>query len=307
MKRYIAFVLILMIFTTIIGICTSEKMLNGKAEETLSREDIEGGAMPCMLIDEMSMPDVKGAKVEQTASEEILLEERQESGEEIPFNESLCPLSDTEAQTSEEASSDPGTPDDTEEVMNEQETSEEELDEEILLQGRKTELATERQHENDMLSGEDKYPTEIRNPDPMDAPLYTVNGSRLPDELSNYAYSVCQQFGIEWYYPHLLCQMYQESRFQQSAVSPSGDYGLMQLKGIYHAYFKQIAGIPWADLVNDPYANIYCGIYLMQMYLHQCGDLNTAISAYNTGSVNSYNPAYVNQVRQWEGTLQRIR
>ena len=81
----------------------------------------------------------------------------------------------------------------------------------------------------------------------------------------------------------------------------------MQLKGIYHAYFKQLAGIPWADLINDPYANIYCGVALVAHYWNQCHDLNTTISAYNTGSVTTYNSAYVSQVRQHEQHLQRIR
>ena len=138
-------------------------------------------------------------------------------------------------------------------------------------------------------------------------PIYLCHGQMLAKELQEYAYQVCEQFGIGWYFPHLICQMYQESGFRQSAVSPYGDYGLMQLKGIYHAYFKQLAGIPWADLINDPYANIYCGVALIAHYWNQCHDLNTTISAYNTGSVTTYNGAYVAQVRQHESALQQIR
>lgn len=138
-------------------------------------------------------------------------------------------------------------------------------------------------------------------------PIYLCHGQMLSEELQEYAYSVCEQFGIGFYYPHLICQMYQESGFRQSAVSPYGDYGLMQLKGIYHDYFKQLAGIPWADLINDPYANIYCGVALIAHYWNQCHDLNTTISAYNTGSISAYNPSYVSQVRQWEGSLQKVR
>lgn len=138
-------------------------------------------------------------------------------------------------------------------------------------------------------------------------PIYLCHGQMLSEELQEYAYNTCVAFGVGFYYPHLICQMWQESGFRQSAVSPYGDYGLMQLKGIYHAYFKQLAGIPWADLINDPYANIYCGVALIAYYWNQCHDLNTTISAYNTGAVNIYNSAYVAQVRQHESALQQIR
>lgn len=138
-------------------------------------------------------------------------------------------------------------------------------------------------------------------------PIYLCHGQMLSAELQEYAYNTCVAFGVGFYYPHLICQMYQESGFRQSAVSPYGDYGLMQLKGIYHDYFKQLAGIPWADLINDPYANIYCGVALIAHYWNQCHDLNTTISAYNTGAVTIYNSAYVAQVRQHESSLQRIR
>lgn len=138
-------------------------------------------------------------------------------------------------------------------------------------------------------------------------PIYLCHGQMLSQELQEYAYNTCVAFGVGFYYPHLICQMYQESGFRQSAVSPYGDYGLMQLKGIYHDYFKQLAGIPWADLINDPYANIYCGVALIAHYWNQCHDLNTTISAYNTGDISIYNSAYVAQVRQHESALQQIR
>ncbi len=148
--------------------------------------------------------------------------------------------------------------------------------------------------------------TEVATEAPYEGiPVYAVNGDMLDPKLQEYAYACLAMLDIGFYYQTFLCQMYQESRFDQGAVSPWGDYGLCQLKGIYHDYFKQLAGIPEADLVNDPYSNIYVGAFLMAHYYKQCWDVNTAISTYNTGTFNQYNADYVAQVRQWEATLQR--
>ena len=134
--------------------------------------------------------------------------------------------------------------------------------------------------------------------------LYRVNGALLSPELQRYAYDTLESFGIGWYYPTFLCQMYQESRFLQSAVSSKGDYGICQIKGEYHEAVKAAAGIPWADLKADPWANIYAGAFLMAGFIQEAGDLNTAISAYNTGFVTVYNQDYVDQVLQWVPTLE---
>ena len=136
-------------------------------------------------------------------------------------------------------------------------------------------------------------------------PIYTVNGDLLDPKLQEYAYMCLAMLDMGFYYPTFLCQIYQESRFNQAAVSAHGAYGLCQLKDTYHDYFRQLADIPDADLVNDPYSNIYVGAFLMAYYYHQCWDVNTAISTYNTGTFDQYNADYVAQVRQWESTLQR--
>ena len=148
-------------------------------------------------------------------------------------------------------------------------------------------------------------PTVVTTTAASATPLFTVDGALLDPQLQEYAYNTLCTLGIGWYFPTFLCQMYQESRFNQAAVSAHGDYGLCQLKGIYHTYFCDLAGIHGADLINDPFANIHVGAFLMAYYFNQCNDVNTAISAYYTGSVNEYSADYVAQVRQWETTLQR--
>lgn len=143
--------------------------------------------------------------------------------------------------------------------------------------------------------------------DRNDGPVFSVDGCTLDIELQSYIYRTMCDFGFDWYYTGFLCQIYQESRFDQGAVSKYGDYGLCQLKQKYHSYFRELTGCPDADYINNPYDNLYCGIFLMNMYWEQTHDLNTMISSYYTGDISNYNAEYVSNVRQWESTLKEIK
>lgn len=140
---------------------------------------------------------------------------------------------------------------------------------------------------------------------------YSVNGAVLDTNLQAYIKQSCDNLGIGDYFPQILCQMYQESRFNQGAVSPHDCYGLMQLKGAYHEAFKAAVGHPEWDLVNDPYANAYVGVFLMSQYIHAYnGDFNMALTDYywggGTAANNGIYQEYVDQVRQWEATAAPI-
>lgn len=136
---------------------------------------------------------------------------------------------------------------------------------------------------------------------------YTVNGAMLPMVLQCYAYTTLKEFGCEDYFPLFLCQMYQESRFNQESVSAYGDYGLCQIKGKYHDYYKQLAGLhDDADLIHDPCANIYVGAWIMARNIKATGDVDLAISGYYMGTFEKYSEEYVQQVRQWESTLKVV-
>ena len=139
-------------------------------------------------------------------------------------------------------------------------------------------------------------------------PYRSVAGAFLPAEYQDFAYRACRDLGIEYYYQTLLCQMYQESRFNQGAVSPTQDYGLMQLNIRYHDAFKARAGHPEWDVINDPYANMYTGIVLMRDYLAAFGgNVELALTAYNRGPQHAYvygvYQPYIDQVMQWMPTL----
>lgn len=261
-------------------------------------DDPESGGMPCVNPEQYER-----WLSEQKASEESIQEEVRSKPDPVDVEVSELDSGITETILAESTSAVLGS------EINEPQTGEEEL-EGMVLESETDEVVP--QTESHLGVQQESESASLQEPQVVETvapgtPIYLCHGQLLSEELQEYGYNTCVAFGVEFYYPHLICQMYQESGFRQSAVSPYGDYGLMQLKGIYHDYFKQLAGIPWADLINDPYANIYCGVALVAHYWNQCHDLNTTISAYNTGSVTIYNSAYVAQVRQHESALQQIR
>ena len=146
---------------------------------------------------------------------------------------------------------------------------------------------------------------------PVHHKYYSVNGAILDFEMQDYIFNMLRKYEMEWYFPTFLCQVYQESRYDQNArayhLNGTVDVGLCQLKDRYHEEIKAIAGLgPEANLYSDPYANLSGGMALMHRNWTACLDVNTAISAYLTGSVSQYNETYVKDVRKWESTLMEV-
>lgn len=139
-------------------------------------------------------------------------------------------------------------------------------------------------------------------------PHYTVDGQLMATEMQDYIYRTCTDMGIEFYYPYFLCQIYQESKFNSHAVSRNGlDYGYCQLRIYYHDEFKAMVGHPEWDLINDPFANVYVGCYLMKNNLEASGyDISGALAKYFNSGNDYCNYTYVQDVSQWFTTLERI-
>ena len=76
-----------------------------------------------------------------------------------------------------------------------------------------------------------------------------------------------------------------ESGFRRRAVSPSGAYGLMQVRPATGRALARRLGIPWrgAETLLDPVANVRLGVaYLAELH-RLFGQLPAALAAYNWG------------------------
>lgn len=141
-----------------------------------------------------------------------------------------------------------------------------------------------------------------------DIPLYTVNGEMLDEELQKFVWLMCNRYGCQEYYKEWLCQIYQESGFQADATN-GRDWGLCQLRDTYHSYFKKLAGVEEEiDLKTNVYANIMCGTAFFAHNLTQtAGNLDYAIRLYyNSGNLQE-DCRYIQDVKQWYSTVERVK
>lgn len=135
--------------------------------------------------------------------------------------------------------------------------------------------------------------------------IYTIYGIAPPAEWQRYLYSELATRGYAWYMPYAMCQIWQESRWNQ--WSDNGrDFGLTQQKGIYWSDRAALYGIPGAD-IWDPYAQLHVFACQMSGYLAETGnDVGRALSAYYLGTWD-FSQRYVDCVMEHWGALGEAR
>lgn len=102
----------------------------------------------------------------------------------------------------------------------------------------------------------------------------------LSQDLQEYTYNRCMEYGIEDHYEMVLALMWQESNFQPSIISKTNDYGLMQINKANHKWISELLG---TTNFLDPYQNINAGTYLISTLLLKYEDESKALMAYNMG------------------------
>ncbi len=101
----------------------------------------------------------------------------------------------------------------------------------------------------------------------------------LSDSLQRYIYEICADENVP--VTLVMAMIEHESGFDPEAVSPTDDYGLMQINAVNHEWLKE--EYRCADMMN-PYQNVFCGISIISSYIDKYGELDKALMAYNMGS-----------------------
>ena len=101
----------------------------------------------------------------------------------------------------------------------------------------------------------------------------------LSDSLQRYIYEICADENVP--VTLVMAMIEHESRFDPEAVSPTDDYGLMQINAVNHEWLKE--EYRCADMMN-PYQNVFCGISIISSYIDKYGELDKALMAYNMGN-----------------------
>ena len=101
---------------------------------------------------------------------------------------------------------------------------------------------------------------------------------KLPEELQEYTYYLCQHSGIE--FELAMAVMCTESDFDTEAISDTGDYGLMQINEVA---VPELADKLKITDITDPYQNIRGGVYILGSYAEKYEDKALVLMAYNMG------------------------
>lgn len=111
---------------------------------------------------------------------------------------------------------------------------------------------------------------------PLDCPL--------DSDLQEFTYYLCKGYNID--FPLVMALMSCESNFTASAVSPTNDYGLMQINQVNHDELNRILGV--TDFL-DPYQNIRAGCFTLRKLFEKYQDPNLVLMAYNLGETGAAN------------------
>ncbi len=135
---------------------------------------------------------------------------------------------------------------------------------------------------------------------------YRIHGVTPSLDWQKALYNELNAKGIAWYMPYAMCQIWQESCWNQ--WSDNGrDFGICQMKGIYWADRAAYYGVPGADIWNV-YAQFHVYAGMMNGYLVATGyNVSKALSYYYIGTPYEYSQSYVDAVMSHWNYLEEIR
>lgn len=100
----------------------------------------------------------------------------------------------------------------------------------------------------------------------------------LDDSTQQMIVDKCEKYGVDFAF--VMGLMYNESRFQPDVISPTNDYGLMQINIINHEWLSETLGI--TDFL-DPEQNVTAGLYILGQFFEKYEDPRLVLMAYGYG------------------------
>lgn len=101
-------------------------------------------------------------------------------------------------------------------------------------------------------------------------------GRLLAYDLQEIMQDCCEVYGVPYALALAIAEV--ETHFDPDAVSPTHDYGLMQINQCNHEWLQGLGMDPLTHA-----GNIEAGLYMIGNYLNQYGDTEMALMAYNNG------------------------
>ena len=102
------------------------------------------------------------------------------------------------------------------------------------------------------------------------------DGRLLAYDLQELMQDQCERYGVPYALALAIAEV--ETHFDPDAVSPTNDYGLMQINQCNHEWLQGLGMDPLTHA-----GNIEAGVYIIGGYLERYGDTERALMAYNCG------------------------
>ena len=102
------------------------------------------------------------------------------------------------------------------------------------------------------------------------------DGRLLAYDLQEIMQDQCERYGVPYALALAIAEV--ETHFDPDAVSPTHDYGLMQINQVNHEWLQGLGMDPLTHA-----GNIEAGLYIIGGYLDTYGDTEMALMAYNNG------------------------
>lgn len=102
------------------------------------------------------------------------------------------------------------------------------------------------------------------------------DGRLLAYDLQELMQDQCERYGVPYALALAIAEV--ETHFDPDAVSPTNDYGLMQINQCNHEWLQGLGMDPLTHA-----GNIEAGVYIIGGYLDRYGDTERALMAYNCG------------------------
>lgn len=109
---------------------------------------------------------------------------------------------------------------------------------------------------------------------PLDVPMDA--------RLQEYVFYLSEAYDIDFTFVMALIQ--HETNFEAGAISPTDDYGLMQINSINHTYLAEELGI--TDFL-DPYENVKAGMFILRKLFEKYETPEKVLMAYNMGETGA--------------------
>ena len=102
---------------------------------------------------------------------------------------------------------------------------------------------------------------------------------KLDKATQQFTFYLCKGYDIDW--TLVMALMQKESSFRSDIISPTEDYGLMQINKMNHEWLTDTIGV--TDYL-DKEQNIRAGVFVLRKLFEEYTDPNLVLMAYNIGA-----------------------